>query len=78
MRIKTDLLKNYIFEVVVNNIEDFEINADSIANTVAIKALAEIQKVITNDTYSDFEQVEEIVRIFEKYNIDFGNCHDFG
>ena len=39
--------------------------------------LSEIQKVIKNEAYSDFEAIEEIVCIFEKYDIDFGNCHDF-
>ena len=27
---------------------------------------------------TDFDIVEQIVRIFEKYNLDAGNCHDFG
>ena len=27
---------------------------------------------------TDFDIVESIVRIFEKYNLDAGACHDFG
>ncbi len=27
---------------------------------------------------TDFDIVESIVRIFEKYNLDAGSCHDFG
>ncbi len=27
---------------------------------------------------TDFDIVEKIVRIFETYNLDAGNCHDFG
>ena len=39
--------------------------------------LSEIQKVIQNESYSDFDAIEEIVCIFEKYNIDSGFRHDF-
>ena len=77
MKIKAELLKTYISDFINPRIEDFEIDADDIANTVAIKILAEIQEIIKNDSYSDFERIEEIVCVFEKYKIDFGNCHDF-
>ena len=77
MKIKVYLLKTHISDFINSRIEDFEIDADDIANTVAIKILAEIQEIIKNDSYSDFERIEEIVCVFEKYKIDFGNCHDF-
>lgn len=77
MKIKAELLKTYISDFINSRIEDFEIDADDIANTVAIKILAEIQEIIKNDSYSDFERIEEIVCVFKKYKIDFGNCHDF-
>lgn len=77
MNIKTELLKRYISDYVNNQINDFEIDANSITDTTAINILEEIQSVIKNDIYSDFEIVEEIVYIFEKYNIDSGVCHDF-
>lgn len=76
MKIKVELLKTHISDFINSRIEDFEIDADDIANTVAIKILAEIQEIIKNDSYSDFELIEEIVCVFEKYKIDFGNCHD--
>lgn len=77
MKIKVELLKTHISDFINSRIEDFEIDADDIANTVAIKILAEIPEIIKNDSYSDFERIEEIVCVFEKYKIDFGNCHDF-
>ena len=77
MKIKVELLKTHISDFINSRIEDFEIDADDIANTVAIKILTEIQEIIKNDGYSDFERIEEIVCVFEKYKIDFGNCHDF-
>ena len=77
MNIKVELLKNHITDFIKFKIEDFEIDASQIADTTAIQMLFEIQKVIKEEKYSDFDAVEEIVCIFEKYNIDFGSRHDF-
>ncbi len=77
MNIKLELLKSYISDYINNNLEDFEIDASQIADTVAINMLYEIQSIITNETYSDFEAIEEIVCVFEKNKIDFGHRHDF-
>ena len=57
MKIKVELLKTHISDFINSRIEDFEIDADDIANTVAIKILAEIQEIIKNDSYSDFERM---------------------
>ncbi len=77
MKVKVELLKNYISDFIKHKIQDFEIDASQIADTTAIQMLSEIQKVIKNESYSDFETIEEIICIFEKYNIDFGTRHDF-
>lgn len=77
MNVKVELLRNHISDFIKSNIEDFEIDASEIADTTAIKMLSEIQKVIKDENYSDFDVVEKIVCIFEKYNIDCSPCHDF-
>ena len=77
MNIKKELLKSGIAELLTNNIEIFEFNENEITDTVAIKMLCEIQKVIASEKFSDFEAVEEIVCIFEKYDIECGARHDF-
>lgn len=78
MKIKTELIKGYIAEMVCSQISDFEIDEEEIADTRATCALKEIQKVLYEDNQlSDFEMIEKIVSIFDKYNLDFGNCHDF-
>ncbi len=77
MNIKLELLKNHIADYINDRLDNFDIDASEIANSTAIKALAEIQNVIMYENYSDFEMVEEIVCIFEKYKLDFGSCHDF-
>ncbi len=77
MNVKIEVLKNYISDFINSRIEDFEIDASQITDTTSTQILAEIQKVIKDDEYSDFDAVEEIVCIFEKYNIDCGCRHDF-
>ena len=77
MNIKVELLKNYITDFIKFKIEDFDIDASQIADTTAIQILSKIQNVIKSEDYSDFEAIEEIVCIFEKYSIDYGFRHDF-
>ena len=77
MKIKTELLRNYISDFIKSELKSFEIDASDIVDTIAIQMISEIQKVIKNENYSDFDAIEEIVCIFEKYNIDAGFRHDF-
>lgn len=78
MNIKLELLKGFISDIIMQRLEDINIDADKIADTTAINALAEIQNVIQNEAISDFDTVEQIVCIFEKYKINAGIRHDFG
>ena len=77
MNIKLELLRNYVSDFINNRIEDFDVDASQIADSTAIQILAEIQKIIKNESYSDFDVVEEIVCLFEKYNISASPRHDF-
>lgn len=77
MTIKTEILKKHIADYIIFHINDFEINADEIVNTVAIEVLQQIQDIIKNGETTDFEKVENIVLLFEKHNIDSMPCHDF-
>jgi len=77
MNIKIELLRGYISDFINSKLEDFEIDASQIADTTAIQMLTKIQKVIRNKNYSDFDAIEEIVCIFEKYKINAGFRHNF-
>ena len=77
MNIKVELLRRHIIDIIRFRTQDLEIDASQIADTTATMMLGEIQKVIQDENYSDFEAIEKIVFIFEKYNIDFGGRHDF-
>ena len=77
MNIKLELLKSYITDVINSNIESFEIDENEIADTLAINMLREIQSIVKNENYSDFEAIEKIVCLFENYKIDYGFRNDF-
>lgn len=77
MDIKLQLLTNSIIDIIRQSLPDIAIDADKIADTTAISALSEIQEILRNDKLSDFEIVDNIVNVFEKYHLDFGSQHDF-
>lgn len=77
MYIKLELLRGYIADLVCKNINNLAIDASKIANSTAIGVLSEIQKIIADSKKDDFEVVEEIVLIFEKYHLAYGGRHDF-
>lgn len=76
MNIKLELLKGTIYDIIGSRLTDIAINADDIANTTAINALSEIKSILANNL-NDFEIVEHIVCVFEKYKLNAGGCHDF-
>ena len=86
MKLKYELLANAVSEAIREKIKmyadfdglnEFDIDVNEIANSTAIKALWEIQNIVQNDEFSDFDAVEEIIKIFGKYDISAGSRHDF-
>lgn len=71
MNIKLELLKGAVFDLLCNKLEDLEIEVDKIPDTTVIEVLSQIQKIISNRDKTDFEIVEEIICVFEKYRVDF-------
>lgn len=79
MNIKLDLIAGFAADAVREAVSGFElIDAEKIIDTTASKALQEIAEIIHNESLSDFDTVENIVKVFEKYHISAGGCHDFG
>ncbi len=77
MTIKTELVKSAVADIICKQLNDFEIDETKVADTRAISALAEIQKILFRDELGDFEKLDEIVSVFCEYDLDFGSCHDF-
>ena len=77
MHLKLELLQRGIADTIGRELPYMGIDVDKIADTTSIKVLSEIKDVICDDTKSDFDVVEEIVCIFQKYHINFGVRHDF-
>ena len=86
MKLKYELFANAVSDAIREKIKMYagfdelsrlDIDVNEIADSTAIKALSEIQNAIQNDKISDFDAIEEIVNIFEKYDISAGSRHDF-
>ena len=78
MDIKLDIFAGAVSDAINSAIRYIHIDTDDVINSVALTALNEIQRVIQNtEIEDDFDVVEEIVCIFEKYNINAGGRHDF-
>ena len=80
MRIKQELLTNALCYGLRTLLlyTDTDIDVNEIAQTTAVNALSEIYDVLHEGIENDFEIVEKIVCIFEKYHISTGGTHDFG
>ncbi len=79
MDIKLEIFAGAVADAINDAIEYIYLDTDDVINSIALKALYEIQSVIQDETIEeDFDVVEKIVGIFEKYNIDAGFRHDFG
>lgn len=77
MHLKLELLKGAIVDAVMTELDLANLDVDEIANTMAIRILLEIKDIIHDKEKEDFDVVEEIVCVFEKYGIDIGGRHDF-
>ena len=79
MDIKLELFAGAVADAINSMIRYIHIDTNDTINSVAMAALNEIKYVLANqDIEDDFDVVEEIVCIFEKYNISAGGRHDFG
>ena len=45
-------------------------------NSVAVNALSEIYEIVNDNQFTDFEVIEEILFIFQKYGLDLTSRHD--
>ena len=78
MDIKLELLSWAISDAIQSAIKYIHIETNDAMNTVALVVLQEIQLILKNqDIEDDFDVVEEIVRVFEKYHLSAGFRHDF-
>lgn len=78
MEIKLEIFAGAVSDAINSAIRYLDIDISDVVNSVALSALDEIRNIVQNEEIEDdFYVVEEIVRIFEKYNIDAGFRHDF-
>ncbi len=77
MDVRYELLECCIKDSIEKIFSDMGDNFTNKINEKAIMALDEIKSIISDDGLSDFDAVEDIVCVLEKYNIYCGGRHDF-
>lgn len=77
MDVEAELLKSSFCNRLVELIKDFPYDSLDEVSATAIKMIKEIQAVLVNDEYNDYDVVEAIVEIFEKYDVDSGARNDY-
>ena len=70
MKIKLDLLKDYIADSVAEKVENMEIDATKIADTKAIIMLGEISAILQNKELEPFDMVTAISEVFAENRLD--------
>ncbi len=77
MNFEKELIANELAYVIRKYME--EINPDIIdrIKNRESEIISQIQKILANSELNDFEVVEEIVVLFEKYNLSCGGRRDF-
>ena len=78
MDLKLEVFSYAIADAINSAIQRIHVDTTDI-HSVAFSVLNEIKVILADENIEeDFDVVEEIVRVFEKYNISTGGRHDFG
>ena len=76
--IKLEIFAKVVSDAINSAIRDIHMETDDAINSMTLTVLHEIVRVVQNtEIKDDFDVVEKIVCILEKYNINAGDRHDF-
>lgn len=78
MELINDMLSEDLKIIISVAIKHMNLDYSKIIDLKSFQTLQKIKTVIENDSLSDFECIERIVRIFEEIGSGGGNRHDFG
>ena len=82
--IAQELLAHVLSKDILRYMDGLDIQPQKIVETTAIKALGEIQEILKTynpqdtDEAADFMMIEKILHVFDTYDLNTGDCHDFG
>ena len=77
MELIKDMIDEELKIIISVALKQIDIDYAKIIELKSLQALEKIKTVIEDDSLSDFECVERIVRIFENIGSNGGNRHDF-
>lgn len=71
-----DFIEQILLYEIRKNIND--VRMEKLAENISVQALKDIHNILSDNSLSDFECIEEIISVFEKIGSGGGNRHDFG
>ncbi len=78
MDIKLEIFSWAVSDAIKEAMRYIYIDTNDVVNSVALAALNDIKFIINDENIEDdFDVVEEIVNVLQKYNIGIGGRHDF-
>ena len=77
MEIAKQLICSKIGALMVDQIDIHQLDFEKIAQQQAVYILEQIQQVILQSDWTDFEQIDAIVDIFYANGLDVGGCPGF-
>ena len=76
MNLVLELVSEPLLQKIAEKVVDIKVDANEVVQTTALTVLNEIKKIIGDESKDEFDKIENIVRIFENYNIDTNGCCD--
>ena len=77
MDLVLELASEPVLQKIAEKVVDIKVDVNEVVQTTALTVLNEIKKIIGDESKGEFEKIENIVRVFENYNIDTNGCCDY-
>lgn len=77
MDLVLELASEPVLQKIAEKVVDIKVDVNEVVQTTALTVLNEIKKIIGDESKDEFEKIENIVRVFENYNIDTNGCCDY-
>ncbi len=74
--LRLDLMADSLAQMIGSYLRYSTFDVNTLINSTAVQVLTEIHEVLEQPDLPDFEAVDMIVCIFNKYNLDSGRIHE--
>lgn len=76
MNLVMELVSEPVLQKIAEKVIDIEIDINEVVQTTALKVLSDIKMIVCDESKDELDKIENIVTIFENYNINTNGCCD--